>query len=165
MSQAEWSYLLNSRSASTLNGVSNARYSYVKIQDDNNVITSGLMVYPDVFAWPTTTGAPSVISASNINAPLAWTNTSVPTYSASQWRELEDAGCVFLPAKGRYNWQSNTGRFQDDGEGFYWTSTPISDANNCKNAYYLHITQTGAPSTSSYQSYAYGCMVRLVYAY
>ena len=70
MTQAEWTYLLNSRS------VSHARYHFATVSEVNGVI-----LYPDAYT-PSSAGAPTVSSGG--------------TVTADNWRKMQLQGCVFL---------------------------------------------------------------------
>lgn len=62
---------------------------------------------------------------------------SFNTYTAEQWRTMEEAGAVFLPAPGnRYE----TTVINVNEAGFYWSSTP---SNLEGEAYYLYISDYG----------------------
>lgn len=151
LSQSDWNVLMNSRNASKLNNVLNAHYAYAKV---NNQV--GAILFPDLFSWPTTVSSTKI--PSTINGKLSSWNDA-PSYSLPEWKELEDAGCVFLPAKGYYSFSGNTGRFSNDQEGYYWTSTK----NDNKTAYYLGFSTSADPNTSSSIKFGNGLMVRLVY--
>ncbi len=119
MTKDEWNYLLFSRSGS--------RYAKATV---NNV--RGLIILPD--GWNTST-----YSLSNINSKTAaFSGNSI---SATQWRTLEQNGCVFLPACG-YRW-INTAYYNDvrrvvpTTTVYYWTSTVI----DTKRAYHLRCDQ------------------------
>lgn len=62
---------------------------------------------------------------------------SFNTYTAEQWKTMEEAGAVFLPATGnRYE----TTVINVNLAGFYWSSTP---SNLDGEAYYLYISDYG----------------------
>ncbi len=167
LSRADWTALLTTRSASTLNGVLNARYAYAKVNGQY-----GLMLFPDLFAWPESDNAdnaPELIAASLINATNV-TSADAPGYNLDQWKELEDAGVVFLPALGYYTYQTAVGSYHNVAEGWYWTS----DVQANGSAYYMHFPSndedTPFPPVDATTSYPYctmadGLLVRLVYKY
>ena len=169
LSRADWDMLLNERSASTLNGRSNARYAYANVNGQY-----GLMLFPDLFLWPESDAAPGLIGAANINATNVASNDA-PNYTLAQWKELEDAGCVFLPALGYYTFQTANGSYQNVNEGWYWTS----DTKGSNEAYYMHFPSVinyhpavdGVTNDNNdynhmpYCSMGYGLLVRLVYQY
>ena len=110
--EREWVYLFKSRSASTVNGVTNARYTIAIV---NNVF--GMIVFPDVYTHPSGVALPK---KQNINATDPTTN-DFNTYNGSDWLQMEEAGCVFLPITG---FLVSSG-YSPYGEkyGYYWTST------------------------------------------
>lgn len=91
----EWNYLINTRSASTVNLVDNARYVKAQVNSVN-----GLILLPDVFTLP------AGINMVNINASSAGFTGNI--YTTAQWETLESAGCIFLPATGRRMLSSTT---------------------------------------------------------
>ena len=157
LSRADWTMLLTQRSASTLNGVADARFAYAKVNDQY-----GLMLFPDLFAWPEGDNAPTLIAAANINASSV-ASAAAPEYNLVQWKELEDAGVVFLPALGHYQYQTADGRYVPADEGWYWTcDVDNGTSESSGTAYYMHF-----PSVVTYSSCSmgYGLLVRLVYKY
>lgn len=156
LSRADWTYLLSTRSASTVNGVANALYAYAKVNGQY-----GLILFPDIFSWPTpASNAPALISRSCINAANVAVDDA-PNYDLNAWKELEDAGCVFLPALGYYDYTGSTGTFvtTSTNQGWYWTSDAVQGRHL---AYCMNF-----PSVVSYprESMGYGMLVRLVYKY
>ncbi|MBO4751721.1 MAG: hypothetical protein J5526_03095 [Bacteroidales bacterium] len=124
LTRVEWNYLLNSRTASTINGVANARYAKAVVNGVN-----GLVLFPDNFTMPSGMSYPSGINNSA-------TSFNTNTYTESQWSQMEDAGCVFLPAAGyRSGSEVNfVGMY-----GNYWSST----YNNEYYAYYMVFYNSG----------------------
>ena len=124
---SEWGYVLNTRTASTLNGKANARYVRVMISGvptfyNATATTSwkaapftdryGIILFPDAYEHPSGVPLPA---AANINvATVKWDGTGDPAiieYSVSQWEKLEAAGCVFLPTAGIREYQSGTSKW------------------------------------------------------
>ena len=62
---------------------------------------------------------------------------SFNTYTAEQWRTMEEAGAVFLPAPGC---RAGTEVINVNLAGYYWSSTP---SNLGGEAYYLYISSYG----------------------
>lgn len=85
LTASEWRWLLNSRSTSTVGGTANARFARARVNG-----TFGLIIFPDTFTLP------AGLTVTNINH----VNGGGNTYTASEWRQLEVAGCIFLPAAG-----------------------------------------------------------------
>ena len=122
--QTEFSYLLNTRSASTVNGIENAHYAMATV---NSV--EGNILFPDVYTHPA-----GVAAINNINAPKANNNGNI--ISAADWAKMEAAGAVFLPKAG-YNERGYT--YINTYRACYWTSSP--SGSNMAN-YYLHQSET-----------------------
>lgn len=91
LSTTEFKYLLNTRSASTINGVANVRYIWAKVNNHN-----GIILFPDVFSWPDGISLPSG-NNSTISDPSTLKNH---VYTAEQFKKLQKAGCVFIPLAG-----------------------------------------------------------------
>lgn len=107
---SEWTYLLNTRSASTVSGVANARYAIACVNGQN-----GLILFPDLYSHQVNVDLSSYINQPNVEN---W-NTLV-SISLSDWTVMESAGVAFLPAAG-YREGTEVGRV--DLEGNYWSST------------------------------------------
>lgn len=102
MPMSEWDYLLHSRpKANQLQGIATV----------NNI--KAYILLPDAWQQP-----------SSLNfTPLA-TSFSTNTYSADQWKTMEDAGAVCLPIGG---WRDGDSVEDLDRYGHYWTSTADPD--------------------------------------
>lgn len=115
LSRNEWAYLLYTR------GVSYARFAKVQVEDAN-----GLLLFPDEFLWPN----------DNLEQPTALNDASAAftqiEYTAAQFSELEDAGCVFLRANGYYDHSGHAHHHNADF-GYYWTSD--FDGDNHTHSY------------------------------
>ena len=111
MTQDEWNYLLFSRSASTVNGVANARFAKATVNGK-----SGIILFPDTYSHPTEVTQPININ----NATLGFANS----YTADNWTLMQDAGAVFLPAGG---WRSGTSVSEAGSCGYYLSSTRGTD--------------------------------------
>ena len=109
LSSDEWTYLFDTRSASTVGGTSNGRYAKAKV---NNVW--GVILFPDAYTHPSGVTAPVGI---NVTGNTGWNGN---TYDATAWSKMETAGCVFLPAAGLRSGTSvgYVGEF-----GLYWSRT------------------------------------------
>lgn len=107
---AEWKYLFNTRTASTVGGTLNGRYAKATVADK-----SGVILFPDVYTHPAGVDAPASVDISDAEF-------TVNNYAPAVWAKMEAAGAVFLPAAGR-----RVGSTVDqDGIGRYWSSTPGS---------------------------------------
>ena len=147
LSKDEWTYLIKTRSASTVNSTANARYMKCKV---NSI--SGLLLFPDSFTWPTGSDAPAESTATQVNG----TDNFTVTYTLAQFATLEVAGAVFLPAGGfRYG---STVDYAGSRSS-YWSSTPSTTSS--KNAYNLTFG-SGSVNTAGNDLRYYGRSVRLV---
>ena len=143
----EWLYLLNSRSASTVNGTADARYAKARVND-----VFGVILFPDVYTHPTGVPAPIGINATDETGYDGYDGNS---YYGDDWMKMESAGCVFLPMAG---WRNGASVHYGAG-GFYWSSTPlVSNASNACSVYFRNVDLIPAGSSSRYQGHS----VRLV---
>ena len=128
-SYSELDYILQTRTTSTVNGAANARFMKCKVNG-----MQSLLLFPDVFTWPTCDGAPALPAASKINA--TGTNWSaVCSYTKSEFATLEAAGCVLLPGSG---WRRGSTLYYTTSQGTIWSSsTSRADA-----AWYIDYTNT-----------------------
>ena len=110
LSSAEWTYLFNTRSASTVNGTSNGRYAKAKV---NNV--QGVVLFPDTYTHPAGVTAPTGVNA---EGNTGWNGNN---YSSADWTKMESTGCVFLPAAG---YRSGSSMNDLGTSGYYWSATP-----------------------------------------
>jgi len=108
MTKDEWEYLLNTRAASTVSGIENARFTKATVGG-----VSGVIILPDSFTLPAGVG-----ELVNINNPdVDYTGN---TYTTEQWAALETAGAIFLPAAG---YRNSPGAEGVGTYGHYWSST------------------------------------------
>lgn len=143
LAQHEWYYLINERHASTVNGVTDARYAKAVVAE-----VRGMILFPDSYTHPAEVAQPKEINSS-------WGDFTTNTYTAEEWDRLEAAGCVFLPAAGTRIGASVDGT----GEvGEYWS------ASHRKNpiAYHVHIGQESVAPAESFIDRSQGSSVRLV---
>lgn len=148
LTRDEWDYLINLRPASTVDGIDSARYAEATVAG-----TAGLIIFPDRFVRPD--GLAPIANINSNNFAIAFTDN---VYSADEWRLLEQAGAVFLPAAGFRGgtWLSTVGE-----GGSYWAST----CNANRQAYAL-LFISGLVNASAECTYdkdrGYGRSVRLV---
>lgn len=109
LTKDEWTYIVSTRTASTINNVTNARLVNATV---NNVY--GMVLFPDAFVYPST------VTPSNINNP---SSSDITIYDATEWTKMEAAGAVFLPAAG---WRYGT-TVENINYGYYWSSTGLPD--------------------------------------
>ena len=117
LSKDEWTYLLEARSASTINGVPNARFVKCTFQEKR-----GLLIFPDEFAWPAGAGAAPAESA---------INNGSANYDAVVYRVYANTliarGCVFLQADG---YVTGGALKNANVAGNYWTSSTKDSSNS-----------------------------------
>ncbi len=112
LTRDEVNYLIFVRSASTVNGVANARYVLSQVAGIN-----GLIVFPDIYVHPKDVPAPIGINSFDV----AYSDN---VYSLEQWTLMENAGCAFLPSAG-YRLGSSVSEVNE--YLYYWTSTSYCD--------------------------------------
>ncbi len=135
LTQGEWNYLLNTRNTS-----SGVRYAKATVNG-----SAGLIIVPD--NWNT-----AIYALSGTNTTSSGYNSN--NISAANWVQMEDAGCIFLPAAGGRNGTSVNGI---GSGGSYWSAT----CHNSDGAYFLNFSSGGL--NSSNYTYRYdGLSVRLV---
>jgi len=110
LSSAEWTYLFNTRSASTVGGTENGRYAKAKVND-----VQGIILFPDTYTHPDGVTAPTGV---NVTGNAGWNGNS---YTVADWTKMEAAGAVFLPAAGSRD-GSPVGYLGKYGN--YWSATP-----------------------------------------
>lgn len=145
LTKDEWTYLFNTRSASTVNNVENARYAKAYLFGT----THGVIIFPDVYTHPAGVTAPTGI---NVTSSTSWNGNK---YNATDWAKMEAAGCVFLPAAG---WRDATTIRRVNEYVRYWTSTYYS----ASMAHNVGITD-GNMNPADYNQKNYGYSVRLVH--
>lgn len=151
----EWNYVMtryNHNIGSPLGNATYASYAYVRV---NGVY--GVMLFPDLFEWPTT--VESTLIPGTINAVSSTWNGQ--NYGLDVWSQLEDAGCVFLAAKGYWKVSDQLQYNANNPTSYYWSST--KEGGN--NAYYLTFNASTAPITQAESSMhcGNGMLVRMVY--
>lgn len=136
--KTQWQYVLSGRAASTVNGISNARYvkARIKTNDDPETFQNGLILLPDLYEHP------DVPAFASINTATA--NFDANTYTIAQWDDIAAKGAVFLPASGSRAMNSGeTAPMINDTynvTGRYWCSTA---STNDGKADYLNVSSTG----------------------
>ena len=146
LTKDEWTYLFNTRSASTVNGTADARYAKAYLFGT----THGVIIFPDVYSHPAGVTAPTGI---NETSSTSWYGNK---YTATDWAKMEAAGCVFLPAAG---WRDATTIRRVNEYVRYWTSSTYSSAGYAHN---VGIADTSM-NPADYNQKNYGYSVRLVH--
>ena len=146
----EWQYIFNSRTtANEINSTSNARYTQARI-NINDWAVRGIILFPDGSIGDT----PSGVTWGTINAAASNWTTGTTQCTTAGWAALEAAGCVFLPAAGKYD---DSGVSQAEINGYYWSSSYASD----DNAYGMYFYSNEVNPQYS-DARHYGLSVRLV---
>ena len=122
----EFSYLLNTRTTSTVCGTDNARFAKATVND-----VKGHILFPDEYTHPA--GVADIV---NINVKSAANDGN--TISASDWSKMEDAGAVFLPQAGYFDPNYS---YIYGGRGYYWTST--ANSSNMARSYLEQTSDIG----------------------
>lgn len=142
LTKDEWTYLIDTRRTSTVGGTANARYAKAMVNG-----TSGMILFPDTFTLP------AGLTVTSVNLTV---NYSRNPYTASQWSQLEAAGCIFLPAVG---YRRGTGVRNAGADGYYWSSS----CGVVSNAYFMKFDDDDLGYFGVTGSYRYdGRSVRLV---
>ena len=119
LSKGEWVYLFQTRpDASSKYGVAR-----INLNADGSQYMNGLIVLPDSWTCPS-----GITFKSGVSTTSGGGYADYQTFTLSQWRRLEKAGAVFLPAAGaRYG--LSMGNVQNIG--FYWSSTADDTGRAC----------------------------------
>lgn len=143
LSKDEWTYLFNTRSASTVGGTANGRYAKAEVNE-----VMGVILFPDTYTHPDGVTAPTGVNATG---NTGWYGNS---YTVADWTKMESAGCVFLPATGGRSGSSvsNPGWY-----GYYWSAT----SSGTISAYYVSFIPGSLEPAYSYNR-SNGYSVRLV---
>ncbi len=144
LSSAEWTYLFNTRSASTVGGTSNGRYAKAKVND-----VQGVILFPDTYTHPDGVTVPTGVNATG---NTGWNGNS---YTVADWTKMESAGCVFLPAAG---YRTGSSVSFDGTIGFYWSATSYGS----NNAYDVNFNSGDLNPANENTTRYYGFSVRLV---
>ena len=143
LSSAEWTYLFNTRSASTVGGTENGRYAKAKVND-----VQGVILFPDTYTHPDGVTAPTGVNATG---DTGWNGNS---YTVADWTKMESAGCVFLPAAG---YRSGSTVYNPGTFGYFWSATP-SGTDSAKYVFF----KSDDLAPANYDFLCFACSVRLV---
>ena len=108
--------LLFRRSASTVCGVADARWFKGRINTSGSKYVNGFFLIPDVFTWPESV---TTTPENSINEPDA--SYSDVSFTANEFKTLEQSGIVFLPAAGSRDGSAGSTAVSNVGSnGSYW---------------------------------------------
>ena len=141
----EWTYLLETRSASTACGYDNVRCSKATVGD-----VYGLIIFPDVYVHPS-----GVSTLLNVNVIVNESGVADDTYvlTMNEWDQMQGAGCIFLPTAGI---RDGTEVYYDGSYGCY------SSANSLYNCTAMCLSFTNNSLMIMDALRTYGFSVRLV---
>ena len=139
----EWKYLFNTRTASTVCGVSNARFCHARVDG-----RGGIVLFPDNYVHPE-----GGIRLTGINANTYYDYNNIEW---SGWLEMESAGAVFLPSAGYRN-NYTVSAAGNSGDGYYWSATAV----NSSSAYCVYFGEN-TRQIDHVDGRQYGFSVRLV---
>lgn len=153
MTWAEWTYIFNFRTGTTVNKIEDARYTFATINTDDSAV-NGIILFPDSLNISedeaTTWG---IINKKNSNCGVYGQNLYDTQCTTVEWKALEAKGCVFLPKAGyrennhvASNWSA------------YWSSTSTGDPNAALGAEFYSGGLFPCATMDRYK----GCSVRLV---
>ena len=138
----EWQYVLFTRSASTINGVEDARYAKAKVAD-----VDGVILFPDYYMHPTEVALPVGINGTD---NTGWEGNN---YSADDFALMQSSGAVFLPAAG---YRDRTSVYYVGSSGHYWSASHSGSGY----AYSLYFNDNLLET--NYNGRYFGLSVRLV---
>ena len=114
LTNEEWKYLFETRTnADSLYGVAR-----INLTSDGSQYVNGLVILPDEWACPSGVTFKRGVTTSGSSVPQAYAVQQ--TFTVSQWRQLEQAGAVFLPTGGS---RLGTNVMYVQFAGYYWSST------------------------------------------
>ncbi len=147
LTNAEWNHLFTGRANAA------QKYGYATVGGKK-----GIIILPDSFTDPKKNNGSGAFVGSN--GGNGYTRN---VYTADNWRYMEAAGAIFLPAAGSRSGTSVSGA---DSNGYYWSTTVDSPWNGygyvSQNAYCLSFASTTCTPSSSAERYR-GYSVRLVH--
>ena len=133
------------------------RFMKCRVQGAGEAYWNNIVIFPDVFEWPS---GISVADNQLNNKALPWVPAdpdaiAAPVFTISQAEDLQNAGCVFLPAAGRKATVDGEDCILENDKGFYW---PASN-----NGLYLYFDETTLKIQSRDGIYYDSLPVRLYY--
>ncbi len=140
----EWRYLAEKRRCSKVGDTENARFCRAVVDG-----ISGLVLFPDVMIWPEDIPVPK-----NINEEVL-SISSTGSYGNDEWCQLENSGCIFLPACGYKDYEPDA---RYGVMGSYWASG-VSGSWRQLSCFYFD--EDDVSYLALYLSKPAGCAVRL----
>lgn len=130
----EWDYLLNERSASTVNGVDDARVvPLVSITIASKTIRGNLLI-PDNYTHPE--GIEPFHRIDGTAGIINNSGTVYNEYTVADLRALQQAGCVFLPMDGLRSVSNGNVTYYGVASGGYWSSSAYINYDSYGVAHY-----------------------------
>ena len=131
--------------ASTVCGVTNARWFKGRINTSGSTYVNGLFLIPDIFTWPASV---TTTPTSSINETTA--GYSAVSFTTDEFKTLEQAGIVFLPAAGKRDGSEGSASVSDVNiNGYYWIANlltdPYSEQFSFSGSFIYPNTQSTAP--------------------
>ena len=112
----DWEAIVFTRSASTVQDVSNARHMKAWVYNESGQNIKGMILFPDNFVNPFPQSVHNLWGINATNGDEGW---SYNVYSCADWQVMEAAGAVFLPCNYlRYGEEAGS-----KYENSYWSST------------------------------------------
>lgn len=146
-SQTQWMYIIKNRPASSLSGVSNARYVYATVSPVSSVATTNtnftiqvLLIFPDNYTHPAGLPSPQKI---NENSGFGYN-----VYSPDQIAQLTEAGVVVLPRRERLKKEDDIPTFNQSDYSRYLDC--IADKNDVGVVSYMIFNGGSAPYWEGY---------------
>lgn len=147
LTNAEWNHLFTGRANAA------QKYGYATVGGKK-----GIIILPDSFTDPKKNNGSGAFVGSN-----GGNGYSRNVYTADNWRYMEAAGAIFLPAAGS---RSGTSVSAAGSNGYYWSTTDNTPWNGygyvSQDAYCLSFASNSCTPGSTTKRYM-GCSVRLVH--
>lgn len=143
LTEGEWDYLLTSRPNAT------SKYGIACLDGEDG--PKGMVILPD--NWVTPSGVPAFVPGITRNTGR-WNDN---TYTLEEWRLMENAGAIFLPAAGS---RKGTVLYSIWTRGNYWSSSMFINHNSSYSNTML-FQESDLLTTEGFEPYK-GFSVRLV---
>lgn len=161
LTNAEWSYLVNSQSKY---GFAELLFKPYTDLNSKSTYLSGIVLLPDGFVDPCSQGAsenqPFKDAANSTSPTVDFDAFDNNRFTEAGWSKMEAAGAVFLPCagvRGNFGVTNASSKYHGGKKGLYWSST----GHNSTNAYSF-VFQNSLTAGSSSDARSAGGSVRLV---